>query len=107
MGRFTPEHLLPFQQAQYLQWEAKRRIVSFGGRYDFAHHELLPAAAVPEFLHPLRRKLAHLAGIEAAEFSHGLIAEYQPGTQLGWHRDVPDGHYRNSYPDRPPIRRVT
>ncbi|HYC56034.1 MAG TPA: alpha-ketoglutarate-dependent dioxygenase AlkB, partial [Candidatus Binatia bacterium] len=21
---------------------------------------------------------------------HALIAEYQPGTQLGWHRDVPD-----------------
>ena len=23
-------------------------------------------------------------------FTHALIAEYRPGTQLGWHRDVPD-----------------
>src|SRR5579872_740366 len=35
---------LPFEAAQYRQWQARRRIVAFGGRYDFAHRALLPAS---------------------------------------------------------------
>jgi alkylated DNA repair dioxygenase AlkB len=31
-----------------------------------------------------------VAGIEPQLFTHALIAEYRPGVQLGWHRDVPD-----------------
>ena len=31
---------LPFTEAEYREWRAKRRIVSYGGRYDFTHHAL-------------------------------------------------------------------
>jgi alkylated DNA repair dioxygenase AlkB len=80
---------LPFQKAQYKEWTARRRIVSFGGRYDFSSNELTPAPAIPEFLYPLRAQLAAWTGIPTERLQHAMIAEYQPGTPLGWHRDVP------------------
>jgi hypothetical protein len=45
---------------------------------------------LPELLHPLRDKAAAWAGIAPEDLTHALIAEYRPGTPLGWHRDVPD-----------------
>ena len=81
---------LPLQQAQYKQFTARRRVVSFGGRYDFSNLELMPAAAVPAWLHPLRERAAEWAGLSASAINHALVAEYSPGTPLGWHRDVPD-----------------
>jgi len=81
---------LPFAAAQYKEWTAKRRIVSYGGRYDFSQSELLPAGPIPEFLEPLRIRLAQRTGLPAHDFTHALVAEYQPGTPLGWHRDVPE-----------------
>jgi alkylated DNA repair dioxygenase AlkB len=81
---------LPFSDAQYKQFTARRRIVSFGGRYDFSSNELLPAAPVPPWLYPLRERAAAWAQLPEGELNHALIAEYMPGTPLGWHRDVPD-----------------
>jgi alkylated DNA repair dioxygenase AlkB len=82
--------LLPFQEAQYREWQAKRRIVSYGGRYDFTHQTLKEAPAIAEFLHPLRDRIARWTGISAADLHHAMIAEYRPNTRLGWHRDVPN-----------------
>ena len=48
------------------------------------------AAALPEFLFPLREKAARWAGVAPEDFAHGLVTEYRPGTQLGWHRDTPE-----------------
>ena len=81
---------LPLTEAKYKQYTAKRRIVSYGASYDFSSTELLPAAAIPSFLDFLRERLAHFAEVPASQFSHALVAEYNIGTQLGWHRDVPD-----------------
>ena len=81
---------LPLKEAQYLQYTARRRIVSFGGSYDFSSQELHPAGPIPEFLHPLRERIAALMRVPAQSVHHALVAEYQPGTPLGWHRDVPD-----------------
>jgi alkylated DNA repair dioxygenase AlkB len=80
---------LPLREASYKQWTAKRRTISFGGQYDFTRNQLDPAEPVPAFLHPLRQRISEWTAIPAAEFAHAMIAEYQPGTQLGWHRDVP------------------
>jgi alkylated DNA repair dioxygenase AlkB len=81
---------LPLQEAKYKQYTAKRRIVSYGASYDFSSSELIPAGPIAPFLHPLRERIAEWAGVRASEFTHALIAEYKTGTQLGWHRDVPD-----------------
>jgi alkylated DNA repair dioxygenase AlkB len=81
---------LPLAPAEYRQFHAKRRIVSYGGRYDFTRRTLDPAEPIPPFLHPLRRRVAAWAGRPAERFTHALVTEYAPGTQLGWNRDLPD-----------------
>ena len=81
---------LSFQPAQYKEWRARRRIVSFGGSYDFSRQQLKPAAPIPEFLHALRAQVAAWTGTAPARLQHAVIAEYRPATPLGWHRDVPD-----------------
>jgi alkylated DNA repair dioxygenase AlkB len=81
---------VPLAQAEYRGFLAKRRIVSFGGRYDFSAQRLRPGEPIPAFLYPLRAKAAAWAGCTDDEFTHALIAQYPPGSQLGWHRDVPD-----------------
>jgi alkylated DNA repair dioxygenase AlkB len=81
---------LPFKEAKYLQYTARRRIVSFGGSYDFSSQELLPAGPMPESLRWVRDRIAVLMDVPPQALNHALVAEYQPGTPLGWHRDVPD-----------------
>jgi alkylated DNA repair dioxygenase AlkB len=67
------------EEARYKDYTAKRRIVSFGSE-----------EALPEFLLALQAKVAAWLGFAAAALAHVLVAEYRPGTALGWHRDVPD-----------------
>ena len=80
---------LPLRAAMYRVFTAKRRIFSFGAGYDFASNRPTPAPLIPEFLHQLRERAAAWAGVPADELSQSTVAEYSPGTQLGWHRDVP------------------
>ena len=82
--------VLPFQVAIYKEYSARRRIVSFGGRFDYSNNVLLPGPPIPEWLVPLRQRAAAWAGLSNECIHHALIAEYRPGTPLGWHRDVPD-----------------
>jgi alkylated DNA repair dioxygenase AlkB len=81
---------LPLSEATYKEFTARRRTVSYGGKYDYSRNVLNEAPAIPEFLMPLRAKVAAWVGIPAENFVHGLVSEYRPGTPLGWHRDVPD-----------------
>lgn len=81
---------LPLQQASYKGYVARRRVVSYGGQFDDDSNALLPSAALVEELHPLRERVARWAGVAPDGLVHVLVAEYAPGTPLGWHRDVPD-----------------
>ena len=81
---------LPLAAAKYKAYTARRRVVSFGGSYDYDANKLLPAQPLIEALHPLRARVARWAGIAPEALHHVLVAEYAPGTPLGWHRDVPD-----------------
>jgi alkylated DNA repair dioxygenase AlkB len=87
LAEITP---LPFHEAPYREWTAKRRIVSYGGRYDFGRNELAPAPPIPDFLHALRERVAAWSALAPEQLTHATITEYRPGTQLGWHRDVPE-----------------
>jgi alkylated DNA repair dioxygenase AlkB len=80
---------LSLEEARYKEFTAHRRVASFGAGYDFGQNELTPAPAIAPFLLPLRARLAEWAGVPAEDFAYALVAEYRPGTQLGWHRDVP------------------
>ncbi|HEX5238784.1 MAG TPA: alpha-ketoglutarate-dependent dioxygenase AlkB [Sphingomicrobium sp.] len=68
-------------------WIGNRKTKSFGWRYDFEDASFSPAEAIPEWLHPLREKAAVFAGIEPEDFVHVLLARYDPGAGIGWHRD--------------------
>jgi alkylated DNA repair dioxygenase AlkB len=80
---------LAFEEARYKAWTARRRVVSYGSRHNFGDNELRAAPPMPDFLLPLRERAAQWVGGVADDFTDALVAEYPPGTQLGWHRDVP------------------
>lgn len=81
---------LTLEDAKYRQFTARRRVAYFGFDYDFSKNRLGEAAPVPDFLHPLREKIARWMGLAPEAFVHALVSEYRPGTPLGWHRDAPD-----------------
>ena len=81
---------LEFKEARYKEYTARRRVVNYGAGYDFTNNEVTLAPAIPEFLVPLRKKVADWLQVDADAFVQALISEYQPGTPLGWHRDVPN-----------------
>jgi alkylated DNA repair dioxygenase AlkB len=63
---------------------ARRRVAFFGRSYDRT-----AAGPLPEFLLPLRTRLAEWSGVAAEAFAMALINEYRPGAPIGWHRDAP------------------
>jgi alkylated DNA repair dioxygenase AlkB len=81
---------LPLEEAKYKSFTAKRRTVSYGSSYDFDSNRLGSAPALPDFLFALRAKVAALVHTGEYDFRHALVTEYRPGTELGWHRDVPE-----------------
>jgi alkylated DNA repair dioxygenase AlkB len=81
---------LPLHQATYKQYTARRRVVSFGWSYDYGANALIDAPDIPAEFDFLRRRIAAWTGVAAHSFAQLLIADYAPGTPLGWHRDVPD-----------------
>jgi alkylated DNA repair dioxygenase AlkB len=80
---------LDFREFEFHGYQGKRRVVSFGFRYDFNDAKLRPAEDIPAFLLPLRELAAALAGIPAAALVQALVSEYAPGAGIGWHRDRP------------------
>lgn len=81
---------LPLEPARYKEYVARRRVVSFGGAFDYDENLLRPGASLDERLLPLRDRVAAWLGLSPQSLVHALVAEYTPGTPLGWHRDVPD-----------------
>jgi alkylated DNA repair dioxygenase AlkB len=81
---------LPLAAAIYKEYRARRRVAYFGSSYDFGRNESTPAEPIPDFIKPLRSKVAGWSGVAPEDFRQMLVAEYQPGTPLGWHRDAPD-----------------
>ena len=78
---------LPFREFEFHGYTGKRRVVSFGWKYDFSGQKLREADAIPEFLLPLRSRAAAFARLDADAFEQVLVTEYAPGAGIGWHRD--------------------
>jgi alkylated DNA repair dioxygenase AlkB len=78
---------LPFREFEFHGYTGKRRVVSFGWRYDFDARQLRQADPIPAFLLALRPLAAALAGLEPEALPHVLVTEYGPGAAIGWHRD--------------------
>jgi len=80
---------LPFTAFQFRGYEGRRRVVSYGWKYDFTRSHLDKADDIPAELLPVRARAAELAGHKPEELQQVLLNEYQPGAPIGWHRDRP------------------
>ncbi len=78
---------LEFKPFEFQGFLGKRRVVSFGWRYDFNGGGLTRTDDMPEFLLPLRERAAGFAGLAATDLQQVLLTEYQPGAPIGWHKD--------------------
>ena len=78
---------LPFKEFAFHGFLGKRRVVSFGFRYDFNGGGLTETEPMPPFLLPVRGRAAAFAGLTPDRLQHVLITEYRPGAAIGWHRD--------------------
>ena len=77
--------LLPFQFGAF---EGKRRVASFGFKYDYGQQRLSEAGEIPEWLAPMIEKVEAFSG-PAARIKQVLCTEYGAGVGIGWHRDKP------------------
>src|SRR4051812_31150997 len=78
---------LPFKEFEFHGYTGKRRVVSYGWRYDFDEARLKKSDDIPEFLEPVREIAARFASLEPTDLHHVLVTEYGPGSAIGWHRD--------------------
>ena len=81
---------LPFEAFDFHGFKGNRRIVSYGGRYDFSASRLKAAEPIPDFLLPAREAASAFAGLEPDAIHHAMVTEYAPGAGIGWHRDRPE-----------------
>lgn len=78
---------LPFKEFEFHGFVGKRRVVSFGWKYDFSAERVEKIADMPAFLLPLRERAAAFAGLAPDALEQALVTEYQPGAAIGWHKD--------------------
>jgi alkylated DNA repair dioxygenase AlkB len=84
---------LPFRQARFQQYVARRRVVHFHADGDvdteeaYDDGESFSSGPVPPFLAALQQRIADAFGVVRSAFVHTLVSEYQPGAPIGWHRD--------------------
>jgi alkylated DNA repair dioxygenase AlkB len=79
---------LPLKPFQFGQYEGKRRVASFGLRYDYGQRQLQEAEPVPAWLTPIIEKVEAFGG-PGTRIAHVLCTEYDVGVGIGWHRDKP------------------
>ena len=84
LRRLSQLEVTPFR---FQGWLGNRKTRSFGWRYDFDDASFTPADPIPDWLQPLRARAAELANCVPADFVHALVARYEPGAGIGWHRD--------------------
>jgi alkylated DNA repair dioxygenase AlkB len=78
---------LPFREFEFHGFTGKRRIVSFGWRYDFNGGGLTKTDHMPQFLTGIRARAEKFASIGPGNLQQVLITEYSPGAAIGWHKD--------------------
>jgi alkylated DNA repair dioxygenase AlkB len=78
---------LPFRDFEFHGFVGKRRVVSYGWRYDFNGGGLSKTEDIPGFLMGVRDLAAAFADIPVPDLQQVLVTEYGPGAAIGWHSD--------------------
>ena len=84
ISRLAGLDLNPFR---FHGWLGNRKTKSFGWRYDFDDASFTPAEPIPDWLESLRDRAASFSGVAHDQIHHALIARYDPGAGIGWHKD--------------------
>ena len=84
VSELSAADLSPFR---FHGWLGNRKTQSFGWRYDFEDASFAPTEPIPDWLQPLREMAAAFAGLQPGDFVHVLLARYDSGAGIGWHRD--------------------
>lgn len=79
---------LPLKPFQFGQFEGKRRVASFGFRYDYGLRQLQRSEPIPAWLDDIVAKVETF-GSPATKIRQVLCTEYDVGVGIGWHRDKP------------------
>src|SRR5690348_15734950 len=82
--RLRTVELTPFRFHGFI---GNRKTQSFGWRFDFDDASFTPAEALPDWLQPLRENAAEFGDVGPDDFVHVLLARYDQGAGIGWHRD--------------------
>ena len=68
---------------------ARRTARHYGLGYDYESRTPQPGEPLPQWLLPVRRRAAELAGKDPEALVEALVQHYPPGATIGWHRDAP------------------
>jgi alkylated DNA repair dioxygenase AlkB len=80
---------LPLKPFQFGAYEGKRRVASFGFRYDYALRKLEEADPIPGWLTSIIGSVEKFGGLRDGSVRQILCTEYDAGVGIGWHRDKP------------------
>ena len=80
---------LSWEAFVFRSYEARRRVVHFGHRYDFEARGVSPGLPIPKLLIELRDRAATMAADDPEEYVEVLATEYRPGSTIRWHSDAP------------------
>jgi alkylated DNA repair dioxygenase AlkB len=80
---------LPLQPFQFGAFEGRRRVASFGFRYDYALRKLQEADPIPGWLASIIPSVENFGELPDGSVRQILCTEYDVGVGIGWHRDKP------------------
>lgn len=80
---------VPVQPYDHHGYLAKREVHYYGSRNGYNQADDNEEDAMPDWLLPLRCRVADLANLPSEKLEMALVAKYKSGSGIGWHRDAP------------------
>ena len=77
------------QNMKFHEYEAKRKVISFGRGWSFTEQQLKQGNPIPGGFDFLIEKIAAKLAISKKLIAQFLITEYPAGSVINWHRDAP------------------
>jgi len=80
---------LDLQKMKFHEYEAKRKVISFGQGWSFTEQRLKQGTPIPKDFDFLIDKIAAHLSIPKELIAQFLVTEYPVGSVINWHRDAP------------------
>lgn len=77
------------QNMKFHEYEAKRKVISFGRGWSFTEQQLKEGNPIPVEFNFLVERIADHLQIPTELIAQFLITEYPVGSVINWHRDAP------------------